>query len=440
MSFLTELLYSCYTISTETTARNGTDMSRIRKVICDGDNTASFPGRPMDDALAILYLLGNRESIELLGITCNYGNGTSAESYLSNTAMLNETGFDHVPVFRGFEQNGDPVCDSSRFIAEMAEKYAGELVYLGIGSLGNLYGAYLIDNDIFDKIDQIVLMGGITEPLYIHDGQPLDELNFSVNAKASSLVLSKGKNISVITGNNCLPVSALPKDEFLDNLCSSENPAGMYIARKCGYRFRTKETVYGADSSYCWDAVAAAYINHPEKYTNHLTPCCINEDEIAESGFLHPCSESEANNIINIPSARSRLEIQELFYSSWLSLDMHTADANFSCKGLYLDKLIQPCILIELSKEPCHGFLLMQRLKEHGYIADNLDPAGFYRNLKKMEKDGYVISSAGSGGPKSRKTFTITDFGRRALSNWEESLRKYEKHISHIVYGISKIK
>ena len=41
-------------------------MSRIRKVICDCDNTASFPGRPMDDALAILYLLGNRESIELL--------------------------------------------------------------------------------------------------------------------------------------------------------------------------------------------------------------------------------------------------------------------------------------------------------------------------------------------------------------------------------------
>ena len=437
---MTELLRSCYTISTRITARNITDMSRIRKVICDCDNTASFPGRPMDDALAILYLLGNPESIELLGITCNYGNGTSAESYLSNTAMLNETGFDHVPVFRGFEQNEDPVCDSSRFIAEMAEKYAGELVYLGIGSLGNLYGAYLIDNGIFDKIDQIVLMGGITEPLYIHGGQPLDELNFSVNAKASALVLSKGKNISIITGNNCLPVSALPKDEFLDNLCSSENPAGMYIARKCGYRFRTKETIYGADSSYCWDAVAAAYINHPEKYTDNLTPCCINEDDIAGSGFLHPCSESEANNVINIPSARSRLEIQELFYSSWLSLDMHTADANFSCKGLYLDKLIQPCILIELSKEPCHGFLLMQRLRDHGYIADNLDPTGFYRNLRKMEKDGYIISSAGGRGPKARKTFTITDFGRRALSNWEDSLRKYEKHINHIVYGISKIK
>lgn len=410
-----------------------------RKVICDCDNTAIFPGRPMDDVLALLYLLGSSEDIELLGVTCNYGNGTSAESYQSNTAVLSETGFSDIPVLRGFEQGEDPVCESSRFIAEMADKHPGELVYLGIGSLGNLYGAYLIDNDIFSKIGQIVLMGGITEPLLIHDGQPLDELNFSVNAKASALVLSKGQNISIITGNNCLPVSALPKDEFLDKLCSSDNPAGMYIAQKCGYRFKTKEIVYGADSSYCWDAVAAAYINHPEKFTDHPTPCLINEKEIGESGFLHPCSESEAVNIINIPVARSRIEIQELFYSSWLDLNISTSDANFSCKGLYLDKLIQPCILIELAKEPCHGFLLMQRLKDDGYTGDNLDPAGFYRNLKKMEKEGYLSSIAEDSRPKARKTYSITDFGRRALVSWEESLEKYEKHVSHVVTGIKGV-
>lgn len=415
-------------------------MNKIKKVICDCDNTTIFPGRPMDDALAILYLLGSTEDIELLGITCNYGNGTSEESFLSNTALLSETGHDNIPVLRGFEQNEDPICESSRFIAEMAGKHPGELVYLGIGSLGNLYGAYLIDNNIFDKIGQIVLMGGITEPLLIHDGQPLDELNFSVNAKAAATVLSLGQNISIITGNNCLPVSALPKNEFLDKLCSSDNPAGMYIAQKCGYRFKTKEVVYGADSSYCWDAVAAAYINHPEKFTDHITPCFINEKEIGESGFLHPCEEEQANNRINIPVARSRIEIQEIFYSSWLNLDMHTTDANFSCKGLYLDKLIQPCILIELSKEPCHGFLLMQRLRDDGYIKENLDPTGFYRNLKKMEKDGYLTSSSEGAGPKSRKTFTITDFGRRALLNWGESLEKYDRHIRRITEGINSVK
>ena len=420
-------------------------MKKIKHVICDCDNTANFPGRPMDDALAILYLLGSSDDIDLLGITCNYGNGTSAESYESNTAILAETGYDRIPVLCGFEQGENTDCESSRFIAEMADKYNGELVYLGIGSLGNLYGAYLIDNDIFEKIDQIVLMGGITEPLLIHDGQPLDELNFSVNAKASAAVLSKGRNISIITGNNCLPISALPKDEFLDKLCSSENPAGMYIAQKCGYRFKTKEVVYGADSSYCWDAVAAAYINHPEKFTDHPTPCYINEKEISESGFLHPCPADgdpdrvEPNSMINIPTARSRIEIQELFYSSWLSLDMNTSDANFSCRGLYLDKLIQPCILIELSKEPCHGFLLLQRLKDDGYIEDNLDPAGFYRNLRKMEKEGYLTSESEGHGPKARKTFTITDFGRRALFNWEKSLHRYEKHINRIVSGIRAV-
>lgn len=415
-------------------------MKNIKKVICDCDNTASFPGRPMDDALAILYLLGCSEDIELLGITCNYGNGTSAESFRSNKEMLSEIGFDHIPVFRGYEHGEDPVCESSRFISEMADKYPGELVYLGIGSLGNLYGAYLIDNGIFDKIGQIVLMGGITEPLIIHGNTPLDELNFSVNAKAAATVLSMGRNITIITGNNCLPVSDLPKDEFLDMLCSSENPAGMYIAKKCGYRFKTKEVVYGTDSSYCWDAVAAAYINYPQKFVDQLTPCFINEKEIAGSGFLHPCGESEANNIINIPFARSRVELQELFYSSWLSLDINTNDVNFSCKGLYLDKLIQPCILIELSKAPCYGFLLLQKLKEDGYIEDNLDPTGFYRNLRKMEKEGYLTSETEGAGPKARKTFTITDFGKRALLNWEESLRKYGRHVRHIVDGISEVK
>lgn len=411
----------------------------MKKLIIDTDNTMGIEGRPMDDALAILYLLGCPEDVEILGICCNYGNGTSAESYDSNIRMLNETGYSNIPVYTGSEIGEDPVSDSSKFILDMANAYPNELVYLGIGSLGNLYGAYLEDNTVFDKISQIVLMGGITEPLFIHDGQALDELNFSVNAKATTCVLTHGKNISIITGNNCLPVSALPKNEFLDNLCSADNPAGMYIAQKCGYRFRIKEIVYGADSSNCWDVVAAAYINHPEKFIDVITPCNITEDQIRDSGFLDPVPEEESNCLINIPVPRQRVELQELFYASWLKLKMSTNDANFSCKGLYLDKLIQPCVLLELSKEPCHGFLLLQKLKEDGYVAENLDPTGFYRNLRKMEMDGYLTSETEGRGPKARKTFTITDFGCHALLNWRDSLDNYQVFISNVVKGIDSL-
>ena len=70
----------------------------MKKIICDCDNTMGIPGRPMDDALAILYLLGSPDKVEILGICSNYGNGTAAETYESNVKMLEETGFTNITV------------------------------------------------------------------------------------------------------------------------------------------------------------------------------------------------------------------------------------------------------------------------------------------------------------------------------------------------------
>lgn len=414
--------------------------AKMKKVIIDCDNTMGFKGRPMDDALAILYLLGSDQDVEVLGICCDYGNGTAAESYESNINMLKETGYTKIPVLHGSERGCASISESSHFISGIANELNGELVYLGLGSLGNLYGAYRLDNGIFDKISQIVLMGGITEPLFIHNGQPLDELNFSVNAEAAACVLTLGHNVTVITGNNCLPVSELPKDEFLNRLCKSDNPAGMYIAQKCGYRFRVKEIVYGADSSNAWDVVAAAYINHPEKFNDRLTPCNITEEKIADSGFLDPVTAGNENCILNIPVPRQRVELQELYYSSWLSLKMNTSEANFSCKGLYLDKLIQPAILISLFSEPSHGFLLLHKLKASGLVEQSLDTAGFYRMLKRMEKDEYIESRIDDTSGKVRKVYSITDFGKQALQSWSNALDNYSRHIARLVSEIDNLK
>ena len=100
---------------------------------------------------------------------------------------------------------------------------------MGIGSLTNLYGAMLLDSGIFDKLGQVVLMGGITETLYTH-GKHCPELNFSINHKAAAAVLSRGKKISILTGNNCLPVSYLPKTEFMEHMQVESSRVGAYIA------------------------------------------------------------------------------------------------------------------------------------------------------------------------------------------------------------------
>lgn len=436
------------------------DTNGIKKILIDFDNTVGISGRPMDDALALLYLLGCHSECEIVGICTNYGNGTAEECYNATVSFLDEIGYSHIPLHRGREIAGSylrdktgfdiadndevlaassdvETSDAARFIAATIDEHAGEIIYLSLGSTVNLYEASQIDSSIYDKLSQIVMMGGITEPLYIH-GVPLGELNLSVNARASADVLTRGHNITIITGNNCLPVSALPKKEFLDNLCSNEHPSGMYIAKKCGYRFHDKETTYGADSSYCWDGVAAAYILHPELFEDSWTDCNINEADL-KTGFLNPCSPAQANCTLNLPSAIDRVTLQQEFYRGWLELSIGTHYADYACTGLYLDKLIQPCVLIELSRGECHGFLLLQKLKAQGCVEQSLDPTGFYRNLKKMEKDGYLTSRKDETSPRNKRIFTITDFGRHALLNWQDSLRKYTMHINRIISSIDDV-
>ncbi len=410
----------------------------MRHIIFDCDNTMGIEGRPMDDGLALLYLAGCPDEVDIVGIGCNFGNGTAEETFQCTRALLHETGLTSIPICIGSEKGEDPISDASRMIVDAADKYPGELEYLGIGSLGNLYGAYLLDPDIFSKIHRIVLMGGITEPLYIHGSTPLHELNFTVNCEASCSVLTHGQNISIITGNNCLPVSELPKNEFMDKMCLDGNPSGMFIAQKCGYRFHDKEVIYGADSSYFWDGVAAAYLLHPEMFEDNPTPCFINPGAM-QAGFLHPTETDSANCVLNLPRAKNRRTFQNTFYEAWLRLDIRTPDMKFACNGVYLDRLLQPSILIELSREPAHGFLLMQKLKADGLIDDSLDPAGFYRRLKKLEQDNCLSSVIDRSSGKPKRVFSITDFGRRTLLAWERTLKSYDRHIHLILSDIEAL-
>lgn len=410
-----------------------------KKIFIDCDNSIGIEGKPMDDALALLFLMGCSDEAEIVGIGCNFGNCSSSEAYECTRQLLEETGRQDISVLKGNEEGMAGIMSpAAEYIVSIYNDHPGEIIYLSIGSLGNLYEACMIDGSLPEKIPQLVLMGGITEPLFIH-GKPLHELNFSVNPEASTYVLNHFHNITVITGNNCLPVADIPKDEFLENLCRNENPSGMYVAQKCGYRFRDKRLVYGADVSYCWDGIAAVYVLHPELFADNEVYCNINESNISDSGYLAPSPEELSTNRLNIPSAIDKQQIQQLFYKGWINLDIDTKNADYACFGLYLDRLIQPCVLIELSKEPAYGFQLLQRLIMHGYADEKLDPSGFYRNLKRMERDGYLRSEPALQGEKAKRIFHITDFGRITLLNWEDSLRKYHEHIGNIVSGISEI-
>ena len=56
----------------------------MQKIIFDCDNTVGIEGYPMDDALAFLYLLGNRGRAQVLAFCCTFGNGTAQQVYESS--------------------------------------------------------------------------------------------------------------------------------------------------------------------------------------------------------------------------------------------------------------------------------------------------------------------------------------------------------------------
>lgn len=291
----------------------------MKYIIFDCDSTVGLPGKPMDDALAFLYLLGRPREAEILGFTCTFANGTAAEVYRSTSALLREIGRTDIPLLAGAEAGEDPRSDAARFIADTVNARPGEVSLVAIGSMTNLYGAWLLDSTVFDKVKEIVIMGGYTAPVYYHT-RHLEELNFSVNPEAAACVLNRGRNISILTGNNTLVPSYLPKEEFIRKMCSGSS-SGRYIAEKCGYRFDDKAIRDGDAASYCWDVVATVYLLHPELFTDFPTHCFITERGM-HSGWLAPTNPAEDTVLLNLPRVKGLAPYREEMYSGWLDFRM----------------------------------------------------------------------------------------------------------------------
>ena len=283
----------------------------MKHIIFDCDSTVGLPGKPMDDALALLYLLGRPEEAEILGITCTFGNGTVPEVYGSTTRLLQEIGRTDIPLLEGADRGEDPCSAAARFLVDTVNARPGEISLVGLGSLTNFYGAYLLDDAFFDKVKEIVLMGGYTGPVIYH-GISLDELNFSQNPAAAACVLSRGRNISILTGNNTLEPSYLPRAEFLERVHPDS-----FIAKKCGYRFDDQGNRYGSPISYCWDVVATVYLLHPELFIDVPTLCAIKEHALT-AGWLAPNQEDcRDNRLLNLPQVADAAAYRREMFSGW---------------------------------------------------------------------------------------------------------------------------
>src|ERR671937_96679 len=89
-----------------------------------------------------------------------------------------------------------------------------------------------------------------------------------------------------------------------------------------------------------------------------------------------------------------------------------------------VERFAEPAVLLLLRERPMHGYELLERLEEIG--ADRrIDVGNVYRLLRSLEDEGLVTSewSADLPGP-AKRTYELTDAGRRLLDRWAEALRR----------------
>lgn len=258
------------------------------KVILDCDNSlGSF--WEVDDGLVLSYLL-NKPEADLLGITTTFGNKTYDHKYTVN--MLEKANRTEIPLYKGEQTPDDGITDAAIFLAETVAKYPGEVSIIAAGPVGNLAAAYEYDNNFYNNVKQITVMGGYTEDLTMGNRE-IDELNLSADYMATYEMLHSGAKVTVMTGQACLDAPFTFKDfTKLKNF-----PADWEF--QCVFWTVLNKLGTGNNYFVVWDMLPTIYIFHPEYFEDNQVYVSSTLEDL-QDGYLK-ISEDSSGAKINVP-------------------------------------------------------------------------------------------------------------------------------------------
>lgn len=280
-----------------------------RNIIVDFDNTAGVPGCDIDDALALLFLLGC-EDVRVSAVCTTYGNSDIATVNAATERLLEEFA-PEIPLYRGAAQadeQGEP-SEAARFLVQAAAAWPGELSVLATGSMTNLKHAAALDPGFFGNLREVALMGGITQSLVIN-GRIMNELNLSCDPAAALAVLGASCPVTVATAQRCLPAffrlgdieRAFGRETRLFELCE---PWCAHLGER-----------YGMDGFVCWDVVAAAALVRPGLFIPSEMDVTLNE-RLLHAGYLEQAAEGAPQSRIAVPRIADPTAFVEEVLAAW---------------------------------------------------------------------------------------------------------------------------
>lgn len=90
-----------------------------------------------------------------------------------------------------------------------------------------------------------------------------------------------------------------------------------------------------------------------------------------------------------------------------------------------VERFIQPTLLLSLFQQPSYGYELLERLSNFRFYSGSPDTGAVYRHLRRLEKDGHVVSQweTGEAGPNKRN-YSITPEGIALLHAWANEFQE----------------
>lgn len=295
----------------------------MKKVILDCDNTIGLEKKDVDDGLAFLFLLG-REDIDLMAVNSVFGNSNLEDTYNTTDKMLADFKLkDKVKHLKGAAKAGDYDTEAAKYLAKTAAENKNEITLIAIGPLSNLYAAWEIDNDFFKNLKEIIIMGGITEPLQLGD-KTLAELNFSSDPKAAEKVLKAEVPVALMSSN--LGLAARFGEKSWRRVNRSKNKAvRAYIKNKIKNWYGYSSEMIGLTGFYMWDVVAVVYMVSPEIFPYNKRKFVSSVEDLKNGMIKTEKAEGKLQDaaIINLPSTiLDTKRFKDLIFSAWDKIEM----------------------------------------------------------------------------------------------------------------------
>ncbi len=282
----------------------------------DCDNTMGLPGCDMDDGMALLYLLG-RDDVQVEAVTTSFGNSTIDKVHTNTQKMLRELHLEHIPLKKGAPSPKRRESEASHYLADEIARRKQPVKLLVTGSTSNIYAACLENEEILKYIEEMVFMGGITEPLVI-GGKGMDELNFSVDPEAIHYLINCPVKTTIICAQLCLQ-AFFDREKMDQALNQQQYPIFAYMKTPLQLWYDFISQQYGVPGFHVWDVVAAVYVTTPTLFDKNKV-CISSTVEDLKKGFLK-IDTTQSKHEVNLPTKILDIEgFWKLVFDTWKNI------------------------------------------------------------------------------------------------------------------------